>query len=1034
MRFLLPLLLLTAITRLSAQINRLEYFVDQDPGRGNATSVSVTAGNLTQSNLLLPTGSLTPGFHTLYVRAADAQGRWSIPASHAFYNMPAPSGSITNAEYFIDVDPGPGSASAITINPGSAIEQTVQLPLGQLSTGFHSLYFRVKGASGQWSIPQQHVVYVNASADTTRIQSFDYFFTSGNFRSDTYTHVLSTPAVDASTDFNMQVSDLPGDQIYQVHIRAVASNGQKSPVYQKEIKVCSGSVAKANFGFTVSGRDASFIDSSRGATRYRWFFGDGTEDSVSNPIHRFPALGNYQVKMLAANFCNSDTITRTVAIKGLNQVLPARGGNSGRVTLLIKGAGFDAQTRISLRENQTILPDAVVALSNTELQATFDLTNKPAGLYDVVVNFGSTTATLPRQFEVIADTRGPVLSVDFQGRDAIRRGSNQVFELIVSNTGLVDAERVPVTLLIEGDSTMQVDLNADWVLPNIPGVDMNNFPRYLKPDSLYGKPFNGLVLEAIVPTVFAGTNVTYICTLNTAKERDLDISTWINRPISSQDISNDLTDCILNTMRTILGHLPDDGCFKSIYYGALENDNIFMSQDKTVPAKMMSSVANLFLSAYGCVPDINTPNRYLTLAKNMLKVYSAFDEYVETPIKDFTPCVKWFYNDIYPLVKKKIRNVTSFDPNEKEGPRRFTPENHLKGDAPFSYTIYFENLATATAPAQSVVILDTLDRSRFDLQSFSLQSYGVGDSSWYVPGSSRFEFSGVQRLRRNALPDLLLRTDAKLDTSTGVLMWRFLSIDPLTREFISDPFDGFLPPNQHPPAGEGHISFTVRPLSPLPDGTVISNRAAIYFDNNAPILTNLFKNTIDLTSPASRVSSLPATITDTGFQVSWQGQDAGAGVRTYDVYLSTNGGPFERWLYDVSYTTTRFVGQPDSSYQFFSIAKDYAGNLEAFKTSGEAGTRIKMATTDPEPDDQVFQLYPNPGTGNVQVKFQLSSGGERSFRILDLQGREIQRFAPQLYPAGLHQITLELNYLSDGIYLLEMNGGQRRRYIKMIRQ
>lgn len=1034
MRLLLPILLLTTITQLSAQVNRLEYFVDQDPGRGNAIAISVTAGSSVQSNLLLPTASLSPGFHTLYIRAADAQGRWSIPASHPFYNMPAPSGSIVHAEYFVDVDPGIGSATVIPINPASTIEQAFQLPLGQLSTGFHSLYFRVKGASGQWSIPQQHILYINASADTTRIQSFEYFFTSGSFRSDTYTQVLSTPAVDVTTDFTAQVSDLPGDQIYKMHIRAIASNGQKSPVYQKEIKVCSGSVAKANFGFTVSGRDASFIDSSRGATRYRWLFGDGTEDSVSNPIHRFPALGNYEVKMIAANFCNNDTLTKTVAIKGLTQAFPARGGNSGKVTLLISGAGFDAQTKIILRENQTLLPDAVVAISNTELQATFDLTNKPAGLYDVVVDFGSTTATLPRYFTVLADTRGPVLSVDFSGRDAIRRAAAQQFKLVVSNTGLVDAERVPVTLVIEGDSTMQLELNADWVLPTIPGVDMTNFPRYLKPDSLYGKPFNGIVLEAIVPKVFAGTEVTYICTLTTTKERDLDIRTWINRPLANADLSEEFVDCILGTMRTILGSLPNDGCFKSLYYGALENDNIFMSQDKTIPAKMMSSVANLFLSAYGCVPDINTPNRYLTLAKNMLKVYSAFDKYVETPIKDFAPCVKWFYNDIFPLVKKTIRNVTSFDPNEKLGPRRFTAQNHLKGDAPFTYTIFFENLSTASAPAQTVVVLDTLDRSRFDLNSFSLLSYGVADSSWLVPGGSRFEFSGVKRLRRAALPDLLLRTDAKLDTATGVLMWRFLSIDPLTRELISDPFDGFLPPNQQAPAGEGFISFTLRPLSPLPDGTVISNRAAIYFDNNEPILTNMFQNTIDITPPVSRVTSLPATVTDTSFTVSWQGQDAGAGIRAYDVYLSVNGGSFNRWLYDVSYTTTTFVGRPDSSYQFFSLAKDLAGNLEAMKSVGEAGTRIKLAATPQQPDDEVFQIYPNPGTGSVQVKFAISTAGERSFRILDLQGRPLQRFVPQLYPAGLHQITLDLKYLPVGIYLLEMTGGDRRQYLRMIRQ
>src|SRR5690606_13077106 len=59
---------------------------------------------------------------------------------------------------------------------------------------------------------------------------------------------------------------------------------------------------------------------------------------------------------------------------------------------------------------------------------------------------------------------------------------------------------------------------------------------------------------------------------------------------------------------------------------------------------------------------------------------------------------------------KKIegRLVASWDPNEIAGPAGYGPDNHV-GEIPvMNYTIMFENLKDATAPAYRVQILDTL--------------------------------------------------------------------------------------------------------------------------------------------------------------------------------------------------------------------------------------------------------------------------------------------------------------------------------------
>ena len=53
----------------------------------------------------------------------------------------------------------------------------------------------------------------------------------------------------------------------------------------------------------------------------------------------------------------------------------------------------------------------------------------------------------------------------------------------------------------------------------------------------------------------------------------------------------------------------------------------------------------------------------------------------------------------------------------------------------------------------------------------------------------------------------------------GVLRWRFLSLDPVTRELIDDPLDGFLLPNVVSLQGEGFVSYSITPKPNLQHGT-----------------------------------------------------------------------------------------------------------------------------------------------------------------------------------------------------------------------
>src|SRR5690606_26171151 len=98
-------------------------------------------------------------------------------------------------------------------------------------------------------------------------------------------------------------------------------------------------------------------------------------------------------------------------------------------------------------------------------------------------------------------------------------------------------------------------------------------------------------------------------------------------------------------------------------------------------------------------------------------------------------------------------------------------------------------------------------------------------------------------------PDMLVRFNASVDTAQGIITWQFTSIDPLTGDLPV--FEGFLPPNVSKPDGEGGVSFSIRPWSFLPDASKFENRASIYFDQNEPIATNTWVNTLDILPPSS---------------------------------------------------------------------------------------------------------------------------------------------------------------------------------------
>ena len=70
------------------------------------------------------------------------------------------AGTVDTLEYYIDTDPGVGSATQMAITAGSQIDELLTIPTSAQSLGQHRLYFRVRDSDGDWSVPYSRAFFV----------------------------------------------------------------------------------------------------------------------------------------------------------------------------------------------------------------------------------------------------------------------------------------------------------------------------------------------------------------------------------------------------------------------------------------------------------------------------------------------------------------------------------------------------------------------------------------------------------------------------------------------------------------------------------------------------------------------------------------------------------------------------------------------------------------------------------------------------------------------------------------------------------
>lgn len=282
------------------------------------------------------------------------------------------------------------------------------------------------------------------------------------------------------------------------------------------------------------------------------------------------------------------------------------------------------------------------------------------------------------------------------------------------------------------------------------------------------------------------------------------------------------------------------------------------------------------------------------------------------------------------------------DPNDIIGPDGYGEANWIKASDALPYKIRFENQASATAPAQVVVITQTLD-DNLDARSFRITGFGFADVE-VLPTESRSFYSG--RLDLTETQGIFLDVSARIDTATRLITWTFTTIDPATGDVPVDANLGFLLPNDETGRGDGFVTYTIKPLRTAVTGMVIDAQARIVFDSEGPIDTPAIFHTLDAGRPTSAVQALPETTDSNTFVVRWAGTDAegGSAIRDFEVYVSEDGGAWALWLFNTTDTEALFEGEPGRTYAFYSVARDNAGNIEAAPAVADAQIRVLAQT------------------------------------------------------------------------------------------
>jgi uncharacterized repeat protein (TIGR01451 family) len=336
--------------------------------------------------------------------------------------------------------------------------------------------------------------------------------------------------------------------------------------------------------------------------------------------------------------------------------------------------------------------------------------------------------------------------------------------------------------------------------------------------------------------------------------------------------------------------------------------------------------------------------------------------------------------------------VNSYDPNMKE----VYPVDVLPGyDDWFTYTIHFQN--TGNAPAFNIRLRDTLD-TQLDLNTFEVLGYSH---------------------------------PANVGLSGNILTVRFNNI--MLPDSTSD-YEGSM----------GYFQYRIKPIGVLLSGSQINNTAYIYFDYNAPIITNTTENNF-ICSPVNYPQSYSFCAGDSVLVGNNWYSSAGNFSNSYVTPVGCDSiviTIITETSIDTSVVLTGNTLNAVSGYVNYSwidcstgleidgensneLVAPYAGFFKSVITSTDGcvseSSCIAVILTGNETtlnsNTQTFEIYPNPSSGIFTFK---DTKNIQRVEVYDVLGQEIAVFVGD----NTNKVSKQINLsgYSKGVYFAKING------------
>ncbi|SCY55992.1 T9SS type A sorting domain-containing protein [Flavobacterium caeni] len=143
--------LLGSLSGFAQSMVKMEYFIDSDPGYGQATTLMLPAQNqVADFGFSIPIPAETEiGLHVAGFRTCDSNGVWGQTNFHTFQTIDAAVPAIVGMEYYWDADPGFGNGQFLSVN-NEVQPLSISAPF-DLTPGLHNVFFRAIDSNGRFS-------------------------------------------------------------------------------------------------------------------------------------------------------------------------------------------------------------------------------------------------------------------------------------------------------------------------------------------------------------------------------------------------------------------------------------------------------------------------------------------------------------------------------------------------------------------------------------------------------------------------------------------------------------------------------------------------------------------------------------------------------------------------------------------------------------------------------------------------------------------------------------------------------------------